>query len=112
MNDSVVRVKRALDTHAVAIRQSAYLEARKIMRGHPTARGQCTDVLLSLLHEKLPTYAAFPNLVWQAHGESDIARHCYSNYDVEGRQKHCAEMVNHLRPSTPSIHSASSIRTT
>ena len=111
VNDSLVRVTRALDTHAVAFRQSAFLEVRKIMRGQPSARGQCTDVLLSLLHEKLPTYAAFPNLVWQALGESDIARHCYSNYDVEGRQKHCAETVSHLRPSTPSIHSALPIRT-
>lgn len=96
VNDGVVRVRRALDTHAVAFRRSAYHEARKIMRGQPTARGQCTDVLLSLLHEKLPTYAAFPNLIWQALGESDIARRCYSNYDVEGRQRHGADNLRHL----------------
>lgn len=101
VSEGVVRVKRALDTHAVAFRRSAYLEARKIMRGRATGRDQCTDVLLSLLHEKLPTYAAFPNLIWQALGESDIARHCYSNYDAAGHQKHCTEMVSHLRPCTP-----------
>ena len=99
VSDGLVRVKRALDTHAVAFRRSAFLKARKIMRGNPAARGQCTDVLLSLLHEKLPTYAAFPNLIWQALGESDIARHCYSNYDAEGRQKHCTDMVRHLQAS-------------
>ena len=27
-----------------------------------------------------------------------IAGYCYSNYDVEGRQKHCPEMVSHLLP--------------
>jgi len=94
----LVRVRRALDTHAVTFRRSAFLEARKTMRGRVTGRDQCTDVLLSLLHERLPTYAAFPNLIWQALGESDIARHCYSNYDAAGRQKHCTEMVSHLRP--------------
>jgi hypothetical protein len=97
VSDGVVRVKRALDTHAVAFRRSAYLEVRKIIRGRTTGRNQCSDVLLSSLHEKLPTYAAFPNLVWQALGESDIARHRYSNYDVEGRQKHGTGMVSHLR---------------
>ena len=98
VNAGVVRVTRALDTHAVAFRQSAYREVRKIMRGRGSARELCNDVLLSTLHEELPTYAAFPNLIWQAHGQSDIAGHCYSNYDVEGRQKHCTEMVSHLLP--------------
>ena len=98
VNAGVVRVTRALDTHAVAFRQSAYREVRKIMRGRHSARELYNDVLLSKLHEKLPTYAAFPNLIWQAHGQSDISGHCYSNYDVEGRQKHCAEMVSHLLP--------------
>jgi len=97
VNEGVVRVARALDTHAVAFRRSAYREVRKVMRGRTTARGQCTDVLLTSLHEKLPTYAAFPNLIWQALGDSDIARHRYSNYDVEGRQKHCTEVVRHLK---------------
>jgi hypothetical protein len=99
VNDGVVRVRRALDTHAVAFRRGAYLEARKIMRGRPTARDQCTDVLLSHLHEKLPTYAAFPNLIWQALGESDIAGRSYSNYDNEGSQRHCTRMVSHLQAS-------------
>jgi hypothetical protein len=99
VSDGLVRVKRALDTHAVAFRHGALLEARRVMRGNVKGRGQCSDVLLSSLHEKLPTYAAFPNLIWQALGESDIARHRYSNYDAEGRQKHCTDMVRHLRAS-------------
>ncbi len=99
VSDGLVRVKRALDTHAVAFRRSAFLEARRVMRGNVKGRDQCSDVLLSSLHEKLPTYAAFPNLIWQALGESDIARHRYSNYDAEGRQKHCTDMVRHLRAS-------------
>lgn len=96
VSDGIVRVTRALDTHAVAFRRSAYREVRRVMRGRARARDLCNDVLLSTLHEKLPSYAAFPNLIWQAHGESDIAGYCYSNYDVDGRQKHCPEMVRHL----------------
>jgi hypothetical protein len=102
VSDGIVRVKRALDTHAVAFRRSAFLEARRAMRGKAKGRDQCSDVLLSSLHEKLPTYAAFPNLIWQALGESDIARHRYSNYDAEGRQKHCTDMVRHLQASASS----------
>lgn len=98
VNGGMVRVTRALDTHAVAFRQSAYREVLKIMHGRAGGREQCNDVLLSLLHAKLPTYAAFPNLVWQALGQSDIAGHCYSNYDAEGRQKPCPEHVRHLLP--------------
>ena len=96
VSPGLVRVSRALDTHAVAFRQSAYREVRKIMRGRSGARELFADVLLSTLHKKLPTYAAFPNLIWQAVGASDIAGRCYSNYDAEGRQKPCPEMVSHL----------------
>lgn len=98
VNEGMVRVTHALDTHAVAFRQSAYREVRKIMRARRSLRDQCNDVLLASLHEKLPTYAALPNLIWQAHGQSDIAGHIYSNYDVDGRQKPCPEMVSHLLP--------------
>ena len=93
----LVRVIRALDTHAVAFRQSAFREVRKVMRGRSSDRELFGDVLLSTLHKKLPTYAAFPNLIWQAVGQSDIAGRCYSNYDADGWQKPCPEMVRHLR---------------
>jgi hypothetical protein len=95
----LVRVTRALDTHAVAFRASAYREVRKIMRGRRCGRGpaeQFNDVLLSALHKKLPTYAAFPNLVWQALGSSDLTGHIYSNYDKDGRQIPGAAVVRHL----------------
>ena len=98
VSTGLVRVARALDTHAVAFRATAYREVCKIMRGRRGGRDQCNDVLLSELHATLPTYAAFPNLVWQAHGQSDIAGRFYSNYDVQGRQVPCPEMVKHLLP--------------
>ena len=99
VSPGLVRVTRAHDTHAVAFRASAYREVRKIMRGRGHGRGpaeQHNDVLLSTLHKKLPTYAAFPNLIWQAVGSSDLTGHTYSNYDKEGRQIHGAAVVHHL----------------
>jgi hypothetical protein len=99
VSPGLVRVKRALDTHAVAFRGSAYREVRKIMRGRRRGRGssdQFNDVLLAELHKKLPTYAAFPNLIWQALCASDLTGHTYSNYDAEGRQIHGACVVRHL----------------
>jgi hypothetical protein len=99
VSPGMVRVARALDTHAIAFRASAYREVRKIMRGVRDGRGageQFGDVLLSTLHKRLPTYAAFPNLIWQAFGASDIAGRTYSNYDAQGRQTPCAEVLRHL----------------
>lgn len=99
VSPGLVRVTRALDTHAVAFRASAYREVRRIMRGHRRGRGpaeQFNDVLLSSLHKKLPTYAAFPNLIWQALGSSDLTGHTYSNYDTDGRQIHGAAVIRHL----------------
>ena len=99
VSPGLVRVARALDTHAVAFRAGAYREVRKIIRGVRNGRGpseQFSDVLLSMLHKRLPTYAAFPNLIWQALGQSDIAGRSYSNYDTKGRQIPCPEVVRNL----------------
>lgn len=98
VNPGVVRVARALDTHAVAFRANAYREVCKIIGGRRDGSDQCGDVLLSELHTKLPTYAAFPNLVWQAVSASDIAGRTYSNYHPDGRQKPCPEHIRHLLP--------------
>ena len=61
VNDGLVRVKRALDTHAVAFRRSAY--PRSAEDHARTARPRATNAPTCCsrsLHEKLPTYAAFP----------------------------------------------------
>ena len=99
VSHGLVRVTRALDTHAVAFRASAYREVRKIMRGHRRGRGaaeQFNDVLLSTLHKKLPTYAAFPNLIWQALGRPTSPGHTYSNYTPDGHQQPFQHVLSSL----------------
>ena len=58
------------------------------------------DAAVSALHGKIPTYAAFPNLVWQAESWSDIAGRSYSNYGPDGRQRIWIEAVEPLAAGT------------
>ncbi len=82
------RVSRALDGHAFAVRRNYYAVVRASMRGG--AKGTVgelhSDVLLSSLHGIIPTYAAHPNLAWQAVEYSDLTDTCYSNYFSDGSQ--------------------------
>jgi len=94
----VVRINRALDMHAVAINAKYFLQVRKAMRGHGKGtHGKLhSDVLLSYFHKSIPTYAAFPNLAWQAKGYSDNTRTIKSYYYDDGRQKPNAHLLSHL----------------
>lgn len=95
----LVRVTKALDCHAVAVRDIYYHRARAIMRGHGHGKkGDLhSDVQFSLLQSEIPSYAVFPNLAWQARGYSDIAGEEYSNYDENGRQVIWEESVRDLQ---------------
>lgn len=89
VSTGVVRVRRAIDHHAIAIRAEYFLAARKAMRGGGKgSRGyRHSDWLLARQHRHIPTYAAFPNLAWQAEDYSDLKRERYSHYDqATGRQ--------------------------
>jgi hypothetical protein len=62
-----VRLTEAYDTHALAIRASAYktvLNAIRPVHGEPGCQPP-PDVRIASLHRALPAYAAWPNLVWQ-----------------------------------------------
>ncbi len=85
----LVRVTRAFDFHACAIRAPHFLAARKAMRGGPRNAPHLfhSDVLLSAIHKRVPTYAAFPNLAWQAVEHSDLVGRRYSNYQEDGSQR-------------------------
>ena len=85
----LVRVTRAFDFHACAIRAPHFLAARRAMRGGPRGAPPVhhSDVLFSALHKIIPTYAAFPNLAWQAVEHSDLAGATYSNYQPDGSQR-------------------------
>jgi len=93
----LVRVSRALDTHAVAVHERYYtailhsLHPRRFrhLEGGPPP----LDVALSHLHQSIPTYAAWPNLAWQRVGFSHHNGCVYSNYTEEGRQKFMPDIV-------------------
>lgn len=94
----LVRVARAFDFHACAIRAPYFRAARAAMRGSRfAAKPLHSDVLFSDLHKVAPTYAAFPNLTWQARSHSDLAGVRYSNYSPTGRQIPRPHVLEHLR---------------
>jgi hypothetical protein len=95
VSPGVVRVRRALDTHAVGIRAEHFYTVRAAMRGGGKgAQGnRCSDALLSSLHKFVPTYAAYPNLAWQREIYSDLRQKIYSNYFRDGRQKRLRRLL-------------------
>src|SRR5438270_872419 len=67
-----------------------------------------SDVLMSALHRTIPTYAAFPNLAWQAFGFSDLTKGKYSNYQADGSQRNfCHVLRPLLAPATAELESVS-----
>ena len=74
-SDGIVKVARALDSHAWAIHESAYDEVAKAMDIYnkpvpPVAKA--SDQFVAELHSKIPTYACYPNLAWQSVDGSDL----------------------------------------
>ena len=99
----LLRVTAAYDTHAVGIRASAYkavLAALRTVPGEPGSQPP-PDVLMASLHPALPTYAPWPNLVWQRHCQSTRTGFAYSNYDEHGRQRLWPEAVAALPDTAP-----------
>lgn len=90
VSEGVVRVKRALDSHAWAIHESVFDEVMRAMdaiRYPKPAHPLASDQFVARLHDEIPTYACFPNLAWQNIGESDLAGIKYSLYGKVGVQK-------------------------
>jgi hypothetical protein len=86
----VVRVRHAVDTHAVAIRAPYYARVMEMLDRHrkpDLGVAKASDQFLALLHREIPTYACYPNLVWQDVSPSDLMMNVYSNYTMDGRQK-------------------------
>ena len=86
----VVRVRHAVDTHAVAIRAPHYARVMEMLDRHgkpDPGEAKASDQFLALLHREIPTYACYPNLVWQDVSPSDLVMNVYSNYPKDGRQK-------------------------
>lgn len=92
----LVRVKGALDTHAWGVRATHYRQVMRALEGKedpPVGSLPPADVFLARLHPKVPTYAAFPNLAWQAEEHSDLVKGVFSNYHADGTQKPVQEVT-------------------
>jgi len=92
----IVRVKHAVDTHAVAIRKSYYNRVIKALNAHgkPTPdHPLASDRFLAALQSDIPTYACFPNLAWQANEASDLVQATYTLYRNGGTQKQGHEFI-------------------
>jgi hypothetical protein len=97
----LVRITRANDLHAVAIRGTYYREVLRILkprgRGAPVASVVNSDIALAEAHGRIPAYAAWPNLAWQRHSFSNNVGGAVSNYGQDdGRQLCCADTTEHL----------------
>jgi len=86
----IVKVSRALDSHAWAIHESAYDDVARAMNIYnkpipnlPLA----SDQFVAKLHSKIPTYACYPNLAWQSVDDSDLTGTTYSLYGKSGLQR-------------------------
>lgn len=87
----VVKVTEALDTHAWGIKAEYFNEVLRLLRGRKSrlyGKLPPADVWLALSDHKIPMYAAYPNLAWQAEEHSDLVKGVFSNYHERcGTQK-------------------------
>jgi hypothetical protein len=87
ISEGLARVNHALDTHAIAVHSSYY--DRIIYELDLSDKPDFPDVgasdrVLAQLHGQIPTYAAMPNLAWQAVAKSDLVNMDYSLYGDSG----------------------------
>ena len=91
----IVRVTGAWCMHAYAVRRE-YLPMvlRELRGGHPSTGGRSAcDVALTRLADRIPTYAAYPNLAWQGPGHSNIREHHRDSFTAEGHQTWQPELL-------------------
>jgi hypothetical protein len=92
----IVRVTRAFDTQAFAVRRKYYREVMAVLK--PCGKGGRrkvlpSDQLLARLAETVPMYAAYPNLAWQRVSNSDLLGKFYSSYHRTGEQRASAHVL-------------------
>lgn len=102
VGNRVVRVNYAIDNHAVAIRADCYERVMDVWnrkgKSNPGV-ARASDQFLATLAGEIPTYACYPNLVWQDVSGSDLMGKEYSNYTRDGKQKNWQDQVSHLLPT-------------
>lgn len=93
VSPGLVRVTSAYSTHAYAVRSGYYRQVMEAIR-EGCRQGQPCDVTLSHLHRQIPTYALYPNLVWQSDGPSDVKGAASSSYGADGVQRWHREILS------------------
>ena len=95
----LVRCTRATDNHAVIVRRSHY---RAVLRGlagqHRGAPRTIlySDLQLASQQDRIPSYAAFPNLAWQKYSWSNTGECPLTAYHEDGRQGLFPEMMTEV----------------
>ena len=84
----LVRATGMMSTHAFGVREAFYSKIIEALnkRGPNDDAVPGADVVLARLHREIPTYAPFPNLVWQREGHSDLAGGTYQPFTADGQQ--------------------------
>lgn len=95
----LVRVKQAVDHHAVAIHRRAFKQVLRILDA--TWQGdvpfpRASDRFFAQIQKQLPCYACYPNLAWQMVSDSNLTGTKYSAYQRGGSQKNSAGVTHHL----------------
>ena len=94
----LVRARRILSSHALGVRDIYYNDILRSLnkRGPNDEFVPAADIILSRLHQKIPTYATFPNLIWQREDFSDIEGGEYQPYLENGEQSELREPLEGL----------------
>lgn len=88
----LVRVRGAYSTHAYAVKAWCFVAVQRALARGARAGLPC-DVALAELHCEVPTYAFYPNLVWQEPGLSDVKRAATDAYGRDGVQRWHREVL-------------------
>lgn len=99
---------RTWDMHAYAVKTRWLPELHRAVRPlgfrkTGDTRDEALDTVVPTLHARLPVYAPWPPLAWQARGISNNEVGFRSNYGPQGRQVLYEEAVAHL-PHEPTRH--------
>jgi hypothetical protein len=94
----LVRVRRAWDLHAVAIRREYYSKVMAVLtpagKKTPVGRVKPNDKAIAELMAEIPTYAAYPNLAWQQEQQSSVSVGWFNdNYARDGVQRRCRDKL-------------------
>lgn len=66
VSPGMVRVKKAHGTHAMAVKAPYYKQVIEALSG---GESPSLNEVMTALQEKIPSYAASPNLIWLNHGQ-------------------------------------------